>query len=184
MKVDIGNYDNDSSPRKEEVHIDDFDIWSLDHSLALIISPALKMLKASQCGAPIVSNHDVPEQLHTAEDFEDVDEDPNYFKRWNYVLDEMIWAFDIIAEDNGDAQFHTGRSDTYWQALDENHDELGEPFPFDQEVNEYKDKARFYTMIKGPKDTTHFDVEGYTKHHERINNGTRLFGVYYRSLWD
>ena len=28
------------------------------------------------------------------------------------------------------------------------------------------------------------DKKGYTKHHERISNGTRLFGKYYQALWD
>jgi hypothetical protein len=37
---------------------------------------------------------------------------------------------------------------------------------------------------KGPNDTSKFDKKGYTKHHERISNGTRLFGKYYRALWD
>jgi hypothetical protein len=32
--------------------------------------------------------------------------------------------------------------------------------------------------------TNGFDVEGYQKHNDRINNGTRLFGKYYRGLWD
>jgi hypothetical protein len=29
-----------------------------------------------------------------------------------------------------------------------------------------------------------FDKEGYNKYRERINNGFRLFGKYYESLWD
>jgi hypothetical protein len=45
-------------------------------------------------------------------------------------------------------------------------------------------KATMFEYVKGPNDTSYFDIEGYQKHHNRINNGTRLFGKYYRNLWD
>jgi hypothetical protein len=39
-------------------------------------------------------------------------------------------------------------------------------------------------MEKGPNDTFKVDHNGMNKHNERINNGLRLFGKYYRNLWD
>jgi hypothetical protein len=39
-------------------------------------------------------------------------------------------------------------------------------------------------MEKGPNDTHEWDKEGYDKHSKRIDNGLRLFGKYYRGLWD
>jgi hypothetical protein len=39
-------------------------------------------------------------------------------------------------------------------------------------------------MEKGPNDTYKADYEGMKKVHDRMNNGFRLFGKYYRSLWD
>jgi hypothetical protein len=33
-------------------------------------------------------------------------------------------------------------------------------------------------------DMQKFDITAYNKHHDRVNNGLRLFGKYYRGLWD
>jgi hypothetical protein len=84
-------------------------------------------------------------------------------------MDEMIWAFEQLADDDNDAQFHTGKHDTVWVPSNELDD---------------KGKPLTYEMKKGPKDTSKFDKKGYMKHHERIRNGTRLFGKYYQNLWD
>ena len=39
-------------PRKIKVHIDYYDVWSADHTLAMIIAPTLKKLKEHQHGYP------------------------------------------------------------------------------------------------------------------------------------
>ena len=43
MYVKLGKPDRKN--RAETVVIDDYDVWNLDHTLALIIVPALKLLK-------------------------------------------------------------------------------------------------------------------------------------------
>lgn len=101
MYVQIGRYRDDEEPREEHVVIHSYDTWNMDHTLALIILPMLKQLKATTHGAPAVEFKDVPEDLHPNE--EEVkglhrgETDDNYFKRWEYVLDEMIYAFDCKA---------------------------------------------------------------------------------------
>ena len=55
-------YDN-LKTRKIKIRIDPYDTWSVDHTLALIIVPMLKQLKARQHGAPNVDDEDVPENL-------------------------------------------------------------------------------------------------------------------------
>ena len=103
--------------RAETVIIDNYDVWNLDHTLALIIVPALKRLKEVTHGAPFVDNVDVPEDLQTLDNSDlghwhgtssesEKCDDDNYFKRWNWVLDEMIWAFQSKLED-WDEQFFT-----------------------------------------------------------------------------
>ena len=47
--------------KAETIVIDDYDVWNLDSTLALIIVPALKLLKKKKQGAPVVQNEDVPE---------------------------------------------------------------------------------------------------------------------------
>ena len=99
MKVEIGNYPDAGEDQKIEVHIDKWDTWSMDHTLAHIVLPMLKQLKATKHGSPNVDAEDVPLNLRPTE--EDSlqyakfgESDPKFFKRWDWVLDEMIYAFD------------------------------------------------------------------------------------------
>jgi len=39
-------------------------------------------------------------------------------------------------------------------------------------------------MIEGPNHTEVHDKNGRKEYEKRIQNGFRLFGVYYQSLWD
>lgn len=175
MKVQIGKYPKSNKDRKVSVKIEDHDIWSLSDTLAHIIHPALILLKSKRGGSPNVADEDVPEELKSTaapakEDEYDVDD--NYHKRWEWVLDEMIFAFDEIIQDRGLELFSTGDHDIIWKPLDSKMVETSE------------DKAKFYEVTKGPKDTYKLDQEGYTAFENRINNGLKLFGVYYRGLWN
>ena len=162
-------------PKVDYVKIDRWDVWSMDSTLSPIILPMLKKLQEIKHGAPFVEDEDVPAKLRsTTKAAQKVkenewDTDGNHFKRWDWVLDEMIWAFEQMCDEDNDAQFHTGEHDMLWvpsKELDAN----GKPLT--------------YEMKRGPKDTSKFDKKGYMKHQERIRNGTRLFGKYYQNLWD
>jgi hypothetical protein len=155
--------------RKEKVRIDGYDIWSADHTLALIIHPILVKLKEALHGSPNTDDEDVPEELRstaapTKEN--DYDTDDNHHKRWEWIIDEMIWAFAQILDDNADNQFHTGTYDVQWKEVT------------------LESGKKVHEMVRGPNDTHQFDKEGYDKWNDRINNGLRLFGKYYRGLWD
>lgn len=75
-----------------QVRIDPWDTWSMDDTLAHIILPMLRQLKDTKQGAPGVDNDDVPEGLHSVIHEDEVDD--LWFARWDYVLNEMIWAFE------------------------------------------------------------------------------------------
>lgn len=112
MKIKIGNYPTHRwyhnwlydkfgySPKpKMSVKIDEWDTWSMDHTLAHIILPMLIQLKKTQHGAPNVDMHDVPKELRATKAQlkkygKDGDVDPNHFARWDWILNEMIYAFD------------------------------------------------------------------------------------------
>ena len=49
MKIKIGPHRKN---RAFNIHIDDFDVWSLDYTLACIIHPALIRLKETKHGYP------------------------------------------------------------------------------------------------------------------------------------
>ena len=77
----------------------------MDHTLAHIILPMLKQLKATTHGAPWVAVTDGPKELRPTKkqlmDYQkDGTTDPKFFERWNWVLDEMIYAFDCKANND------------------------------------------------------------------------------------
>ena len=91
----------DRRTQKIKVRIDPWDTWSMDHTLAPIILPMLKQLKAEKHGAPFVDLKDVPKELHgkklTKKQKDQGEVDDKHFERWDWVLDEMIYAFDCKA---------------------------------------------------------------------------------------
>ena len=97
--------------RKIKIHVDYYDVWGADHTLGMIIAPTLKKLKEHQHGYPHVDNEDVPEELRMndadREKLENNGEvDSKHEARWNYILDEMIWAFEQHADPyDGETQF-------------------------------------------------------------------------------
>lgn len=148
----------DKKKRNIKVRVDYYDVWSADHTLALIILPTLKKLKEQSHGSPFVDPQDVPEELRPAQEAGDTNGyvDDTHFKRWDWVISEMIWAFEqIVNEENEDLFYdHT----EYESAGD---------IPMMDKIG----------LIK-------VDREGLAAHHERIKRGTTLFGKYYRGLWD
>lgn len=102
MKINILEPRKDNSA--DTIHIDDYDCWSLDYTLARIIHPALIRLKETKHGYPelwedgMVTHHNWDRQLHF--DFIDEDIETNYLiDKWNGVLDKMIYSFGKIMED-------------------------------------------------------------------------------------
>lgn len=160
--------------RKIVVRIDKFDTWNMDNTLAHIVLPMLKQIKATKHGAPYVDDEDVPAELKStaAEPKKnDWDTDSNHFKRWDYVLDEMIFAFEAQFN-NWEDTFRSGKMDRIF-------------IPIDKDGNVVsKDKAEMYRWEKGPQDTFELDLNGRKIYAERIAKGYALFGKYYQSLWD
>lgn len=123
--------------QKKKIRIDYWDTWNMDYTLSFIILPMLKQLKERRVASTVTTGEDVCEELKPSKEEEErfkfygeVDEKNE--ARWDYILGEMIFAFESIV-------------------LDEDDEYSGE---------EYKSRQ------------------------VRINNGLRLFGKYYRSLWD
>lgn len=87
----------DKKQRKIKVNIHPYDTWGMDDTLALIILPMLKQLNDTKHGAPYVDDADVPDELKSTfapPKENDYDTDDNHFKRWDWVMSEMIWAFE------------------------------------------------------------------------------------------
>ena len=157
------------------VKIDRWDTWSMDHTLSYIILPMLKQLKETKHGSPFVDDEDVPEELKSTSappKENEWDTDENHFKRWDYALDEMIFAFEHKVDDSWQDAYRSGEHDILW-------------VPVDKDGNEVpKGEHKFMQMAKGPKDTYECDYDGMEIVHKRMKNGFRLFGKYYEGLWD
>lgn len=154
--------------RKIKVVIHDYDVWSVDSTLSYIIVPLLKKMKDNLHGAPYVDDNDVPDELKstaapklTQDQIDTGHVDELHFKRWDWVIEEMIWAFEQHGID-WENQYYSGEHDIIWEKVGD---------------------GEFFEMKTGPKDTFKIDKEGMSKHRDRMNNGLRLFGKYYGSLW-
>jgi len=159
-------------PKIDYIKIDYWDTWGMDNTLAPIILPMLKQLRETKHGSPFVDLEDVPEHLRTTgtqeydvqsvfdfykEDKSYDDDYPNIHARWNWVLDEMIWAFEQKADDDAEGRFF-------------DHSECDDKFPWDIDSN-YQSKLKV-------------DWVGLKAWQKRKENGFRLFGIYYEALWD
>jgi hypothetical protein len=159
--------------RKIEVHIDRWDTWGMNETLGYIVRPMLKQLIATKHGAPWVDDEDVPEELRSTSARELTEEekntghtDDNHFKRWDWVMNEMLFAFESLdggINQDWEDQFTTGKYDYRFKKIDE------------------KGTSE---MVRGPNHTAETDWEGRKAYAERVANGFRLFGKYYQSLWD
>lgn len=117
---------------KDKIVIHGHDLWNLDYTLAKIILPSLKFLKDNKGGSAWVDDEDVPEEIRSTKDSTprntwDIDE--FFHERWNYIMEEMVFAFESILSD------------------------------------------------KSESDLSEEDQE-------RVKNGLKLFGKYYRCLWN
>lgn len=131
------NWIDRKKKRTIEIKIDQWDTWSMDHTLALIVHPMLVQLKANNHGYFFSEPEDVP---HIGKGEKDEHgSDKNEEARYEWIMDELIWTFASLANDDDS----------------------------------------FYDDATGK-----YDYEASEKHNKRIENGLRLFGKYYRGLWD
>ena len=161
---------NKVDPKIEYIKVDSWDTWSMDQSLAPIILPMLKQLKATKHGYGMIDDEDVPKELRSiyALPKNEWEWDGNAEARFDWVLDEMIFAFEHIVDDSWEKEFCSGEID---------HKMV--PCGWDDEG-----KPTLYTMEHGPNHTYVCDYEGMKEVNKRIDNGLRLFGVHFRTLWD
>ena len=152
-------------PEIKYIKVDPYDSWNADGTLTRIILPLLKQLKEDKAGSPCVDDSDVPDEIKsinapTVEN--EWDTDDNFHKRWEWVLNEIIWTFEQLHPDyDWEDEYRSGKIDYQLVKMDNGMSE----------------------MVKGPNNTYTCDYEGMKLHQEKINNGLRLFGKYYQNLW-
>lgn len=162
---DFCQWIQDKRQRSVYVHIDNYDVWGADHSLSLIALPLLEKLKLQKHGAPHVDDSDVPESLRSTSapaKEHDWDTDLFWFDRWEWVLDEIIWAHrQEVTDDPAEAEC--------WQ-----HDVPDACWP-------YPSTGSGIEKLLGNIKCDDVKLQAVQA---RKQNGFRLFGKYYQALWD
>src|ERR1039458_1596493 len=135
MYVKIGAYPGMRSKKERvvKIRIDKFDTWNMDHTLALMILPMIKQLIDTKHGAPNTEDSDLPKNLRSINDAPKEntwDTGSLHFDRWNWVLSEILWAFEQMLDEESDSQFHTGEIHHLWQAYDKAGNKIDEPLEF------------------------------------------------------
>lgn len=152
--------------RKVKVKIDEYDVWNMDSTLSVIVLPLLQEYNRQRQGHPLVDDEDVPEFLKSTNGKKpsEYEWDDLSLKRWSWVIEEMIWTFQQLQPDcDWDDLYYKGDIDF---------------------VSKNVENTDLSELVRGPNHTFEVDKEGLNNHQDRINNGLRLFGRYYQSLWD
>ncbi|CAB4129301.1 hypothetical protein UFOVP112_399 [uncultured Caudovirales phage] len=146
--------------RIEFVHVDNYDVWGMDHTLAIIILPMLQKLKTQKHGYGFIDDADVPKELRSTargarRGIKNSYDWDNYAEaRYSWMMDELIWTFEQLSNDDNESQFY-------------DHSESSKEKDFNRSIQKLK-----------------VDRVGLELHQKRIENGLRLFGKYFRTLWD
>lgn len=149
-----------------KVKYDPWDTWNLDYTLACIILPGLKQLKETNHGMPWVDDEDVPAELAWPGGRQGYLDNIGQQKtdEEHEAHDKLLLARWDYVQDEMIHAFECivddSWEDKYWAETDE-------PDP----------------MFAG-RNKLRGDFDGLKKEQDRIQNGTRLFGKYFQSLWD
>jgi hypothetical protein len=151
--------------RSISIKIDRYDTWNMDETISRIIIPLLKQLKERKHGIPSSILFEVAEA--SGKKYEDFHDDDIIFnaaeKRWNEILDKMIWAFE---------QNITDWEDQYWTVKPE----------MDFSKHE-EDEGLISIPVRWKKHGVH-DSEGHKAHYAKMEEGFMLFGKHFKDLWD
>ena len=178
MKAKIGKWSK-SNRRNVDIVIESHDSWNVDSTLALIILPMLIQLKANKVGVPGILVDDVggedylPQQSFDFYSETHKESWDKAAKRWDEILDKMIWSFQQIALEDYHDKYHHGNPTYEWVETEET--------IFNTVTNKTE---KLYQMIDKNPDQHWYDGIGDRLHDERIQEGLELFGKYYRALWD
>lgn len=158
-------HDHVQPDRRIKVHVDQYDVWNADHTLALVILPVLKRLQQVKHGSPHVNMEDVPEELRCDLPSEENNyHDATIHERWDWVLSEMIWAFEQIVEEDAEMKF--------WEEVPE------------LDLSDHpEDEGKEFIPVRWKKAGV-CNRKARDEWRERIDRGLLLFGKYYHGLWD
>jgi hypothetical protein len=167
--TDLCQWVHDQRKQDVKVKIHDYDTWGMDHTLAIIILPMLKQLKATKHGSAYLPVFD--QTSNSAQGcFDFYEEGDNAAweegaKQWDEIMDKMIWSFEQIQPGFG------------WEAQ---YCEV----PCELDLDDYPEDEEKTSIPVRWKVEGKYDWDGMKKHQARITEGFKLFGEYYQNLWN
>lgn len=153
--------------RVERIKIHNYDAWNLGDTVAKIALPLMQEFKRQGIqGAPFVDDEDVPEYLRstnapplTEEEQNYGGVDKNWHPRWEWVVEEIIWALGEVNDPDAEDKLRV--------SIDPSKPWNEPGIPIEQSLNRYR-----------------FDMELYKAWADRKQNGLRLFGKYLEAIWN
>lgn len=114
MKVKIGPFPKDNDDiRKINIKFHKYDIWNLDHTLALIIVAGLKKFKENSHSTPgefifAAGGDECYDSQFSFDFYKETNEWATKLKKneWTKTLDKMIWAFEQHSEESLEDNFY------------------------------------------------------------------------------
>jgi hypothetical protein len=147
-----------SSYQKFRYGVSDEECWNLSNNIAQYILPRLKHFRnMERMGIPgnmFVKHHNI-----------NTEEENLASKNWNAILDELIWTFEYIIDDE---RFNPMPSSKQFYTLNVN------------------DMEGWIGREKSPEEKALWDayIEKSQQLEERKNKGLALFAKYFDNLWD
>lgn len=168
---DLCHWVESKRKRKVKIHIDKYDTWNMDSTLAMIILPMLKQLKETKHGSPgdMPSFQQTSNQSQCSFDFYGEGDTAAWeagHAEWGVIMNQMIWTFEQLQPDYD-------WEDQYWKV----HPKID--FSDDTEDDDEGTCRRLKWKVEGE-----CDWDGMAKHQAKINAGLVAFGTNYRGLWD
>lgn len=181
--------------RRIKVRIDHYDTWGMDHTLAYIILPMLKQLKATKHGSPYVDQEDLPVELRLTKREQKVFDEGHWNKKikateeeidaaskkfhaqFDWVLDQMIWSFERQFDEENEHKHY--------------YDPYVEGEPLEEEPKNYilhedgtEEETEPLLSADWHRKMGKFNTEKHKAYAEKKQLGFTLFGKYFQSLWD
>jgi hypothetical protein len=176
MKVKLTQWGKNDK-RKVNIQIDKFDTWNMYNDLSMIIYPMLVQLKNHKQGVP-ASFADVGGENYIHQQSFDFYEETNReafdesCKRWDEILDKMIWSFQQLADGDWEDKYYHGEAKFDWEETD----------PMLNPVTNQMEPM--YKMVDLNPTDHWIDIAGLELHQKKIQEGIDLFAKYYMNLWD
>jgi hypothetical protein len=197
-KIGVGKvcvWINKKFDRKIKVKIHNYDTWGMDHTLAHIILPMLKQLKATKHGSPFVDEKDIPANLRLTKREQKVFDEGHWNKKlkateeeieaaskkfhaqFDWIMDQMIWSFEQELDEEKEYPHYY---DPYLPDEPLEEEPKSHIIRDDGTVEETESLFSPEWRRKMGK----FNKEKHDAYHKRKQLGFTLFGKYYQNLWD